>query len=80
MGRSSSRRGIVLALALDRWALGGLALGIALYVMPFWREGRLRVALWVTLLSTLLHTFTSRERAGAPGEDQDQEQDQGNPR
>jgi hypothetical protein len=60
LARSSSRRRIV---TLDRSALGGLALGIALYVMPFWREGRLRAALWITLLSTLVHTFTSRERA-----------------
>jgi len=59
LGRSSSRRWIVL---LDRAALGGLALGLALYVMPFWREGRLRPALWITLLSALLHIYTSRQR------------------
>ena len=47
---------------LDRAALGGLALGLALYVMPFWREGRLRPALWITLLSALLHIYTSRQR------------------
>ena len=46
----------------DRVALGGLALGLLLYVMPFWREGRLRPALWITLLSTLLHVYTSRQR------------------
>ena len=59
MGRSSSRRWIVV---FDRVALGGLALGLLLYVMPFWREGRLRPALWITLLSTLLHVYTSRQR------------------
>jgi len=46
----------------DRVALGGLALGLALYVMPFWREGRLRPAFWITLLSVLLHVYTSRRR------------------
>ena len=46
----------------DRVALGGLALGLALYVVPFWREGRLRPAFWITLLSALLHIYTSRRR------------------
>jgi len=73
LGRSSSRRWIV---ALDRSALGGLALGIALYVMPFWRTGRLRAALWTTLLATVLHAFTSRERAEGPGREQEQDQEQ----
>ena len=59
MARSSSKSWIV---TLDRVALGGLALGLALYVMPFWREGRLRPALWLTLLSTLLHVYTSHKR------------------
>jgi hypothetical protein len=59
LGRSSSRRWIVL---FDRLALGGLALGLALYVMPFWREGRLRPALWITLIAALLHVYTSRQR------------------
>lgn len=47
----------------DRAVLAGLALGLILYVMPFWREGRLRVAFWVTLASTLLHVYTSHKRA-----------------
>ena len=64
MGRSSSRRWIV---AFDRSALGGLAVGIALYVAPFWREGRLRPAFWITLVSTLLHIYTSHKRAGSQG-------------
>ena len=59
MGRSSSSRWIVL---FDRVALGGLALGLALYVMPFWPDGRLRPAFWITLLATLLHVYTSRRR------------------
>ena len=44
-------------------ALAGLALGLALYVIPLWREGRLRVAFWITLVSTLLHIYTSHARA-----------------
>jgi len=51
-----------------------------LYVAPFWREGRLRAALWITLLATVLHAFTSRERGGRqePEQDQAQEQDREN--
>ena len=63
MARSSNSGWIVVA--LDRAALGGLALGLALYVMPIWREGRLRPALWITLLSALLHVYTSHRRAGS---------------
>jgi hypothetical protein len=66
LGRSSSSHWIV---ALDRAALIGLALGLALYVLPFWREGRLRPAFWVTLASTLLHVYTSHKRAGQAGKD-----------
>lgn len=62
MGRSSSKSWIV---ALDRAALAGLALGLALYVLPFWREGRLRPAFWLTLISTLLHVYTSHARFAA---------------
>jgi hypothetical protein len=51
----------------DRVAVGGLVLGLALYVMPFWSEGRLRWALWLTLVSTVLHVFTSHRNAkGGP--------------
>jgi hypothetical protein len=50
----------------DLVALGGLVLGLALYVMPFWVEGRLPWAFWLTLFSTVLHVFTSRARAGGP--------------
>ena len=58
MARSSSSR-------LDRLALAGIALGLVLYVMPSWNDGRLKWAFWLTLLATLLHTFTSRKvRAG----------------
>jgi hypothetical protein len=49
----------------DRVVLGGLALGLAMYVMPFWAEGRLRGAFWLTLVCTLLHIYTSHKRAGA---------------
>jgi hypothetical protein len=49
--------------ALDRAAVGGLVSGLVLYVMPFWREGRLRWALWLTLVSTLLHVYTSHRRS-----------------
>ena len=40
-------------------------LGLVLYVMPFWPEGRLRWALWLTLVATVLHVFTSHRRAGS---------------
>jgi hypothetical protein len=43
--------------------LAGLALGLALYVLPFWRDGRLRPALWLTLVSTVLHVYTSHKRS-----------------
>lgn len=48
---------------LDRLAVGGLVLGLALYVLPLWREGRLRSAFFVTLISTLLHIYTSHKRS-----------------
>jgi hypothetical protein len=60
--RSSSKRWTV---ALDRAAMIGLALGLALYVLPFWREGRLRPAFWITLVATLLHVYTSHKRASS---------------
>lgn len=53
---------------LDRVVLGGIALGLALYVMPFWKEGRLFWAFWLTLISTLLHIYTSRRRGLEEGE------------
>jgi hypothetical protein len=43
--------------------IAGLVLGLAMYVMPFWPEGRLRWAFWLTLVSTLLHMYTSHERS-----------------
>ena len=63
VGRASRGR---IARIADRVAVGGLVLGLALYVMPFWAEGRLRWALWLTLVSTVLHVFTSHGRAGSP--------------
>jgi hypothetical protein len=52
-----------LIVGLDRAAVGGLVLGLALYVVPLWREGRLRWAFFVTLISTLLHIYTSHQRS-----------------
>jgi hypothetical protein len=61
--RSNSKPGHRFILGLDRTAIGGLAVGLAMYVLPFWREGRLRWAFWLTLISTLLHVYTSHERS-----------------
>ena len=60
MEPSSSRSWLVQA---DRLAFGGLVLGLGFYVMPWWNEGRLRVAFWLTLAATLLHIYTSHRRA-----------------
>jgi hypothetical protein len=57
-----SRRQAQLRALLDRCALFGLAAGLAAYVLPFWPEGRLRVAFWLTLASTLLHVYTSHQQ------------------
>ena len=57
---SRRRRAIV---DLDRVALGGLVLGLAMYVVPLWRGGRLRWAFWVTLVATVLHVYTSHRRS-----------------
>jgi hypothetical protein len=54
---SSARRRFLIR--LDRAAVGGLALGLTMYVMPLWRQGRLRWAFWLTLVSTVLHVYTS---------------------
>jgi hypothetical protein len=50
---------------VDRVALGGIALGLMLYVTPLWSEGRLKAAFWLTLLASLLHVFTSHKLPGA---------------
>jgi hypothetical protein len=47
---------------LDRVALGGLGLGLSLYVLPFWPEGALKYGFWITLASTLLHIYTSHRQ------------------
>lgn len=52
---------------LDRAVLGALVAGLALYVMPWWREGRLAAAFWLTLLAALLHVYTSHRRASIEG-------------
>jgi hypothetical protein len=62
LGPSSSSGGARFIVLFDRAAVCGLAAGLALYVLPFWREGRLRAAFWVTLVSTLLHIYTSHKR------------------
>ena len=63
MAPSNSNRADRLLVALDRAAIAVLVLGLALYVTPFWREGRLRCALWLTLASTVLHLYTSHKRS-----------------
>jgi len=67
LGRSNSRHGSRVIVGLDRAAIGGVALGLGVYVMPFWPEGRLRWAFWLTLLSTLLHVYTSHARSSGSG-------------
>jgi len=62
---SNSSARIVL---LDLVALCSLASGLALYVMPWWREGRLNLAFWLTLAATLLHVYTSHQRAATEGD------------
>jgi hypothetical protein len=63
LGPSNSSPASRFVVALDRAAIGGLVSGLVLYVMPCWREGRLRWALWLTLVSTLLHVYTSHRRS-----------------
>ena len=63
MARSSNS----FIVTLDRAALASLALGLALYVMPWWREGRLYVAFWLTLVASVLHVYTSHQRAEGDG-------------
>ena len=63
MEPSNNRRRLGVVVGLDRAAVGGVALGLALYVMPFWPEERLRWAFWLTLISTLLHVYTSHSRS-----------------
>jgi hypothetical protein len=36
--------------------------------MPWWREGRLNLAFWLTLAATLLHVYTSHQRAATEGD------------
>jgi hypothetical protein len=69
LGRSNNSRGSRnrdrgrAIVDLDRVAIGGLVLGLAMYVMPFWRAGRLRWAFAVTLVATVLHVYTSHRRS-----------------
>jgi hypothetical protein len=64
LARSSNNAWVV---RLDRVALYTLAAGLALYVMPWWREGRLSAAFWLTFVATLLHIYTSHQRASNEG-------------
>lgn len=48
-----------MALALDRIARSGLALGVALMLQPWWAEG-FRYGFFTTALFTILHLVTSR--------------------
>ena len=63
MERSNNSRRARFSVDLDHVAIGGLGLGLALYVMPFWRAGRLRCAFCVTLVATVLHVYTSHRRS-----------------
>jgi hypothetical protein len=60
LARSSSSAVVL----LDRVALVGLGLGLLAYVAPFWSDGRLKLAFWLTLAATALHVYTSHARAG----------------
>jgi hypothetical protein len=41
---------------------GGIVASLVPYVIPFWPEGRRRVAFWLIMASTLLHVLASRRR------------------
>ena len=47
---------------LDWASFFGITAGLFAYVIPFWPEGRLRVAFWLMLVSTLLHVCTAHLR------------------
>lgn len=53
----------------DTAALTGVGAGLCLYVLPLPFAGALRLGFWLTLLSTLLHIYTSstRPRSWASG-------------
>jgi hypothetical protein len=62
-GSAAGPRSAALIVQLDRAVLVALAAGLALYVAPFWAEGRLRAAFWLTLVAAVLHIYTSHRRA-----------------
>ena len=51
---------------LDRAALGGIGLGLSLYVLPLPGAWSLRAGFWLTLVGTLFHVYTSSTRPPAP--------------
>jgi hypothetical protein len=50
----SARRGA----SFDRWTLGGMAVGVAILLQPWWRDG-FRVGFFVTLAATLAQIVAS---------------------
>jgi hypothetical protein len=63
--RSNNNSRTPLIVLFDRGVLALLLLGLALYVLPTWREGRLRYAFWLTLVATILHVYSSHARGKA---------------
>ena len=47
----------------DRLVLGGMALSLATLLQPWWAEG-FRVGFFGTLITTVLHVWTSHAVAG----------------
>jgi hypothetical protein len=52
---------------LDRIALLGLLVGVAIIIQPWWHDG-LRTGFFVTIIFTVLHIITSH-RVSTPAED-----------
>lgn len=50
---------------VDRIALTAIGLGLALYVLPWWPTGALKVGFWFTFVGTLLHIYSSAAVASA---------------
>lgn len=65
MAQSSNNAQVPTIVWLDRFALGGIALGIALYVLPLTEGGTLKAGFWITFAFTILHIYTSHAVGGA---------------